>query len=73
MTESPKCRSNVPAKPPKWKRREDRQGREFVTLLHAVDNRNARDLDYSFLFTAIPQDLAKKGWRLDENLPHGRS
>jgi len=23
--------------------------------------------------TAIPQDLAKKGWKLDENLPHGRS
>jgi hypothetical protein len=26
-----------------------------------------------FEFTAIPQDLAKKGWKLKENLPQGRS
>jgi beta-galactosidase/beta-glucuronidase len=28
---------------------------------------------YRFEFTAIPQDLAKKGWKLKENLPQGRS
>jgi hypothetical protein len=26
-----------------------------------------------YAFTAIPQDLAKKGWKLKENLPQGRS
>jgi hypothetical protein len=27
---------------------------------------------YLFLITAIPHEFEKNGWKIDENLPHGR-
>jgi hypothetical protein len=56
-----------------YNREEFNQGSKFLVYFDRAIVDPALHNGIHFFSTAIPQILGKKGWKLDENLPHGRS